>query len=155
MKFKVAMDCYIKKDNEVLLIHRKPDLEKFPDFYMGPGGAVEEDETVIRACEREVEEETGLDIENVKLRIVGTHAHPYRDEVWVVFIFIADYKSGTERASHEGDLEWVKISEVPKLKKIFPDLKYYWPYVFKSENQVRYGYMLYPKSGVISKHEIT
>lgn len=149
------MDCYIRKGGEVLLIHRSPDLEKFPSFYMGPGGSVEDNETVISACEREVEEETGLDIENVKLRIVGVHSHPYRDEVWVVFIFIADYKSGGEKASHEGNLEWVKMSEVPNLENIFPDLKYYWSYVFKKEERIRYGYMLYPESGIISRHEIT
>lgn len=148
------MDCYIKKRNEVLLIHRKLSLKKFPGCYMGPGGSVEDNETVVRACEREVEEETGLDIENIKLRIVGVHNHVYRDEVWLVFIFIADYKSGVEKPSHEGDLEWVKITEVTKLESIFPDLKYYWPYVFKRENRIRYGYMLYTKPGVISKYEI-
>lgn len=148
------MDCYIKRENKVLLIHRRADLEKFPNFYMGPGGSVEDNETVIDACEREVEEETGLDIENVKLRIVGVHSHPYRNEAWIVFIFIADYNAGVERASHEGELEWVKIAEVPKLENIFPDLKFYWPYVFKKENRIRYGYMLYPQPGLISRHEI-
>jgi 8-oxo-dGTP diphosphatase len=154
MKYRVAMDCYIKRDDEVLLIKRKPDLEKFPDFYMGPGGSVEDNETVITACEREVEEETGLDIENVKLRIIGNHSHPYRDEIWIVFIFTADYKTGKEKPNHEGDLEWVKISEVTKLDKIFPDLKHYWKYVFKNENRIRYGYMLYEKPGEVAKHEI-
>lgn len=154
MQYRVAMDCYIKKGDEVLLIKRKPDLEKFPDFYMGPGGSVENNETVVKACEREVEEETGLNIENVKLRIVGTHFHPYRDELWVVFIFTADYIEGTPKASHEGDLEWVKISEVTKLDKIFPDLKYYWEYIFKDEERIRYGYMLYSKPGELSEHQI-
>ena len=80
MNYRVAMDCYIRRGDEVLLIKRKPDLEKFPDFCMGPGGGVEDNETVITACEREVEEETGLDIENVKLRIVGNHSHLYKNE---------------------------------------------------------------------------
>lgn len=154
MNFRVAMDCYILKGDKVLLIHRKPNLEKFPNFYMGPGGSVEDNETVIDACEREVEEETGLDIENIKLRVVGVHSHPYRNEVWLVFIFIADYHAGTERPSDEGTLEWVDIKDVPRKEKIFPDLKFYWPYIFKKENRIRYGYMLYPQSGLISKHEI-
>jgi 8-oxo-dGTP diphosphatase len=154
MNFCPAIDCYIRRGDKVLLIHRKPDLEKFPGYYMGPGGSVEDNETVLKACEREVEEETGLNIENIKLRIIGVHNHPYRNEVWLVFIFIADYKSGIEKPSHEGELEWVKISEATKLGKIFPDLKYYWPYVFKKENKIRYGYMLYTESGVISKYEV-
>lgn len=154
MTFRVAMDCFILRGDEVLLIHRKPDLEKFPNFYMGPGGSVEDTETVIAACEREVEEETGLDIENIKLRIVGVHNLLYRQEVWLIFIFIADYKAGVERPCHEGDLEWVKIPQVPKIKGLYPDLKFYWPYIFKDESRIRYGYMLYPKADVISNHEI-
>jgi len=70
------------------------------------------------------------------------------------FRVAADYKSGFERPSPEGNLEWIKIAEVSKLEDIFPDLKYYWSYIFKKEERIRYGYMLYPKPGIISEHKI-
>ena len=42
----------------------------FPNRYNGVGGHVEKDEDVFAGAQREIKEETGLDVHNLQLRAV-------------------------------------------------------------------------------------
>ena len=53
----------IKKDGKILLFHR---LKNDHEYYMFPGGGVEEGETVENALERELKEELEIEIKNYK-----------------------------------------------------------------------------------------
>jgi 8-oxo-dGTP diphosphatase len=72
----LTTDCVIY-DNEgrVLLIRRKN--EPFKGAYALPGGFVDVGETVEAACRREVLEEAGLAVS--ELRLVGVYSDPHRD----------------------------------------------------------------------------
>ena len=72
----LATDCVIyDRVGRVLLVRRK--YEPFKGAYALPGGFVEIGETVETACRREVREETGIDIG--ELRLVGVYSDPKRD----------------------------------------------------------------------------
>lgn len=72
----LAVDCVIlNPDNEVLLIRRKN--PPFQGSHALPGGFVEIGETAEAACRREVLEETGIAVKNLKL--VGIYSDPERD----------------------------------------------------------------------------
>lgn len=92
MRYNCALttDCIIFKGESVVLIRRKN--PPFKGSYALPGGFVEEDETVEAACAREAKEETGLDVQ--QLRLVGVYSAPGRDPrgrtVSIAFLAEAD-----------------------------------------------------------------
>ena len=68
MKKRITIKAIIIKDNKLLLVrHVHP--EKNYEWWAFPGGSVQNDETIFQCVEREVWEETGLEVkaENVKL----------------------------------------------------------------------------------------
>jgi 8-oxo-dGTP diphosphatase len=72
----LAVDCVVRdQDGRVLLVRRKN--EPFASSFALPGGFVEIGETVEAACRREVREETGIGIG--ELRLVGVYSDPDRD----------------------------------------------------------------------------
>ena len=80
-----------------------------------PGGHVEPGESFTQSMIREVREETGLTIEHP--RLVGIKQfQTERDERYVVLLYRADRYSGTLTASDEGEVFWVKRSELGRYK---------------------------------------
>jgi 8-oxo-dGTP diphosphatase len=72
----LTTDCVIfDPAARVLLIRRGH--EPFRGAYALPGGFVEVGETTESACRREVEEETGLEVHD--LRLLGVYSNPDRD----------------------------------------------------------------------------
>jgi len=64
---KLRATAVILKEGSLLLIHRIRDGK---EYYVLPGGSVEEGETPVEACLREAKEETNLDI-SVKRKLTG------------------------------------------------------------------------------------
>jgi 8-oxo-dGTP diphosphatase len=72
----LTVDCVIyDPQGRVLLIRRKN--QPFKGAYALPGGFVDIGETVEAGCRREVREETGLEVDD--LRLVGVYSDPSRD----------------------------------------------------------------------------
>lgn len=63
MRTKVRVSAIIISNNKILLIHRKKEGR---EYWVFPGGGVEEGETNEQALIREVKEETNLDVTGVK-----------------------------------------------------------------------------------------
>ena len=82
-----AVIVLVRKDKEVLLVHAK---NFRTDFYGLVAGFVETGETLEEAVHREVMEETGLHIKNLKY--FASHPWPYPCGLMVGFI--ADYDGG-------------------------------------------------------------
>ena len=72
---KLTTDCVINVDGGIVLIRRGND--PFKGGYAIPGGFVEVGETVEQACKREMQEETGLVLK--ELRLAGVYSDPERD----------------------------------------------------------------------------
>lgn len=100
----------VVNDGKVLLIH---ELNK--DVYMSPGGGVEQGESLVECCRRELMEEAGLDVS------VGEHLFEIYEYVFDE-LFIANYflceVTGTGKQSltpteidHGVTPEWVEIDE--------------------------------------------
>ncbi len=71
----LTVDGVLIEEEKILLIRRK--REPFKDMYALPGGFVNYGERVEEAIVREMKEETGLNVEPVK--IVGVYSDPRRD----------------------------------------------------------------------------
>lgn len=59
---KNAIGIIVNDDNQILLLKRSNDTDWHPNKWALVGGAVEEGETPIEACKREIKEETNLNI---------------------------------------------------------------------------------------------
>jgi 8-oxo-dGTP diphosphatase len=72
----LTVDCVIyDTQGRVLLIRRKN--EPFKGAFALPGGFVDIGETVEAGCRREAREETGLEVD--ELRLIGVYSDPARD----------------------------------------------------------------------------
>ncbi|MBP3268488.1 MAG: 8-oxo-dGTP diphosphatase [Ruminococcus sp.] len=99
--------CLVHDGDRILLQDRVSDDWK---GYTLPGGHIEQGESIVDACIREIKEETGLDIQAP--RLCGVKQFPlrdgdYRKGRYIVFLFEADRFSGELVSSDEGDMHWV------------------------------------------------
>ena len=99
-----------QESDDVLMIRRnaRPDDDHFGKVN-GLGGKLEADEGVVAGFRREIDEETGLKLDELSLRgtITWTNFGPKRED-WLGFIFLATAWTGNPPSSNdEGSLEWI------------------------------------------------
>jgi 8-oxo-dGTP diphosphatase len=105
--------CFITHGDELLLLRGGPHKRAWAGRYNGVGGHLEPGEDVRSALLREVKEETGLDVEDVRLRGV---VHVDLDEPTVgvlFFVFTAAAADKQVMPSNEGSLEWFDAGALP------------------------------------------
>lgn len=107
---KLAVDvCVFLPNWSVLLITRK--FEPFLGAYALPGGFVECGETCLEAAQRELAEETGLEIPKNRFSYIGFYDNPQRDPrghvVSVAFGCILQSQLQVRAADDAATAEWV------------------------------------------------
>ena len=115
---RVAVGAIVFKDSKVLLVRRgKPPAR---DVWAIPGGSVNVSETLQRAAEREIHEETGITIQ--ALEPVYTFDYIERDEYgcarfhYVIVDLTADYVEGEPRPGDDAlEARWVSSQEMAGL----------------------------------------
>lgn len=110
----VRTSAVILKDNKILLMHRKKNGE---EYWVFPGGGVEDTETAEEGIIREVKEETNLDVLECKLAFIAYNEAVKREEPF----YLCKVSDGTpeivgeEKEKNSPDnwyqLEWVEISK--------------------------------------------
>lgn len=103
--------CAVLRKGEVLCINRR----KTWRGYAFPGGHLENGESFSECAKREVFEETGLIIK--ELKPVGM-THFFNTDtgkrLMVVNFVATEYSGEAENRSDEGDIEWIKITDLKK-----------------------------------------
>ena len=115
----VAVGAIVFKDNKILLVRRgKPPAR---DLWAIPGGSVKICETLQRAAEREILEETGITIQ--ALEPVFTFDYIERDDSggarfhYVIIDLTAEYVKGALKAGDDAaEARWVSSIEMANLK---------------------------------------
>ena len=107
----VAITGMIYKDGKFLIVKRNNDEIAYPGKWQVPGGKVERGEKCIACLEREVLEETGLKVKNVRFLKDYTFVRPDGYHV-VGIVFLCDWDSGeVEISDAHTDFKWVNINE--------------------------------------------
>jgi 8-oxo-dGTP diphosphatase len=124
--------CFITHGDDILLIKRGPHRRIYPGRYNGVGGHIERGEDPFTGAIREMQEETGLDITNV--RFCGTiHVDTGESNGIMVFVFSAEATSREFTDTDEGTLEWIPRDEVYDLPLV-EDLPVLIPLIFENSD---------------------
>lgn len=136
-------EVYIVHNNEVLMFKRSENKKKFPGFWSIPGGHIDEGEDPLQCAIREIKEETGITVqpEDIKLKVVATHHHIDRNELYIAFAFMVKLKTKptVTQNSEEGTSHWVKKSEMINLENVFEPVKYYFEHVLNTTTGIMYN----------------
>ncbi|MBM6616016.1 8-oxo-dGTP diphosphatase [Desemzia sp. RIT804] len=78
-----------------------------------PGGKLEPKESILDSVVREVKEETGLQVSNLKLCGIKDWYEEENDFRYVVFLYqTADYQGELLEETEEGTLKWMELDEL-------------------------------------------
>jgi len=103
--------CFVLNGDAVLLMKRAPHKRIFPNRYNGVGGHIERDEDPLTSARREILEETGLQIRDLRLHIVYNIDAGEATGI-MLFVFTAQADQREVVANAEGTLYWIPRSEV-------------------------------------------
>lgn len=87
-----------------------------------PGGKIESGESSVVACQREVQEEVGVDVELSKLKLFKIHQHNFNDRSVLLNVFMSNYSDLPEDIG-----QWFSFDFVEKSKKYegrLPEVNY-------------------------------
>ena len=136
--------CLIHNEDSFLLQDRVKEDWK---GYTLPGGHIEPGESIVDAVVREMKEETGLTIRSP--RLCGVKQFPIEGGRYIVFLFETDQFEGKVVDSDEGEMHWVKISELLNVNLVddFDDLIE----VMLSDNLTEFQYIVENDEWIVVK----
>ncbi len=150
---KLATLCYVidKNRESTLMIHR---VKKENDYHHGKwnglGGKFEPGESPEECAIREIEEESGLILKNIKMK--GFITFPMFDgkEDWYVFLFTADEFEGELIDSNEGNLDWIRNDKLTEIN-LWEGDKHFIPWLFQDKF---FSAIFIYKNGKYISHEV-
>lgn len=147
--------CFVTYEGDILLMKRAPHKRVFPNHYNGVGGHIERNEDAMTSAIREMKEETGLDVVNV--RYCGSSHIDVGETVGVLlYIFVAEATTQAVVDSEEGTLHWLPLadvladihSELPTLPLV-EDLPMVLPLIFEDGKLPFFAHVSYDDSDQI------
>ena len=114
-----AVRCYLIKDNKVVVTKYKESNKK-SGYYEIPGGKIEEGETSEQTAIREMKEETGLNVKNLKYK--GNMIIEYPNRIFDFNVFLCNEYEGKPQEFEENTSEWIEITELLKKEKILSNI---------------------------------
>ncbi len=120
----VCADVFIRKDGKYLLMKRSKYKKYAPNIISPFGGKLEMGENPYIGAIREIKEEVGIEICNLKLESVILELVEDKNEPVnrLVFQFSADYKSGKIKSSEEGEAVLLSKEEILD-SDLFPSVR--------------------------------
>jgi 8-oxo-dGTP diphosphatase len=124
---------FVTHGDDVLLLRGAPTKRIWPNKYNGVGGHVEPDEDIYSAALREIREEAGLEVRDLRLRgIVNIPVDADENTGILVFVFTATAITRDVQPSDEGVPEWIPRDRLPELELV-EDLPTLLPRVLEME----------------------
>ena len=133
------------------MLHRNPDKKIMPNVWMAPGGKREFNEGLFAATRREIKEETGLEIKNLRVKVAGNGYMKDLDQEIFFHFILADYAGGeVHQKPEDGELRWVTIEEMKNLDNLLAEIKEILPLLFDGTDKVISYTVVYEKGNELS-----
>jgi ADP-ribose pyrophosphatase YjhB (NUDIX family) len=114
-----VVDVLVLKDDSILLVKRSKNFLEGGKWSL-PGGFVNRGENLKQAAQREVFEETGCKISDIKLLQINDEPdRPMEDRQNIAFVFTCAVGEKTQEGDNEVvDLQWFSLSTLPEKSQI-------------------------------------
>lgn len=151
----ICANIFVRKNGKYLLLKRSPEKIFAPDVTHPIGGKVDANENPFLAAQREVFEEAGIRVKNIKLEAVFLEVKPIPNmpENWLIFHFSADYKQGKIKNTPEGKLIFLTKSEIFK-QKLFPSVKLALEHILNPKDGTVFATFYFSPKGKIYKKRL-
>lgn len=106
-KITIGTVCFLLDEPKKRILLLKRLNEPMKGMYTGVGGKTHFEEDIYTSCVREVKEETGFDVKNLKLKGVIKTVLQGQPSSWILFVYTTSTYSGSQIICPEGELEWV------------------------------------------------
>jgi 8-oxo-dGTP diphosphatase len=128
--------------DELLLLRGAPHKRLWANKLNGIGGHIEPDEDPLAGAQREIREESGLELDELSLRaavhVAGRGAYPGV----IFFVFVGQAPSKKVRSGDEGELCWYPLDQLP-YDQMVEDLPLLIPHVLNRAGKGTSSAMIY------------
>lgn len=120
----ICSNIFVRKDGKYLLLKRSPKKKFAPGVVHPFGGKLDDKENAFVGAQRELLEEAGIKVKNMRLEAVLLEITPTREMYnnWLIFHFSADYESGKIKETEEGEVIILSEEEILK-QNLFPSVR--------------------------------
>lgn len=107
--------CFVFNGGDVLLMKRGAHKRVFPNQYNALGGHIERDEDPHTSARREIREESGLAVRD--LRLCGVHNIDAGGQNGILLLVFSAWSDSRDLPDHteEGTLHWVPVAQAHQL----------------------------------------
>lgn len=115
-----AVRCYLIKNDKIIVTKYKEPNKK-AGYYEIPGGKIEEGELPEQTAIREMQEETGIIVKDLKNK--GNLTIEYPDRKFEFVVFLADDYQGKPLQFEDNSSAWIDINELLQKEKILASIQ--------------------------------
>lgn len=115
-EYHLVVHVWIKNKNGKYLMSKRSIIKKYPHLWECPGGSVLKGETTYNGGIREVKEEVGVDLSNIKGRFVTSFVRDEYQDIVDVYEYIYDGEASLDLATtpEVEEIKWMKKEEIKK-----------------------------------------
>ncbi|MBZ6489537.1 NUDIX hydrolase [Priestia aryabhattai] len=137
--------CFIENNNELLV--QKRIRKPFIGLWNAPVGKVKTHESPIEACKREIQEETGLNLDEVDFRGIIIITTSIRKKSDVLMLFHTKKFSGDINSSEEREVAWIETEKIYSYENTTSSFIYLLPYIIETNGTIT-GKIIYDKNNL-------
>lgn len=115
-----AVRCYLIKNDKIIVTKYKEPNKK-AGYYEIPGGKIEEGELPEQTAIREMQEETGIIVKDLKNK--GNLTIEYPDRKFEFVVFLADDYQGKPLQFEDNSSAWIDINHLLQKEKILASIQ--------------------------------